>query len=158
MSGELSLSNHQRTRKLDLRLLRSVIRELLRDLLHAEDHDLAVHIVNAREMTRLNETHLHHAGSTDVITFDYSEGTTETLAGEIFICLEEAVIQAARFRTLWQAELVRYIVHGLLHLRGYDDTRPAARRKMKREENRLLKELGRRFHLRKLERNSRLHA
>jgi ssRNA-specific RNase YbeY (16S rRNA maturation enzyme) len=70
MSGELSLSNHQRTRKLDLRLLRWITRELLRDLLYAEDYALSVHLVNAREMTRLNETHLRHAGSTDVITFD----------------------------------------------------------------------------------------
>jgi probable rRNA maturation factor len=158
MSGELSLSNHQRARQIDLRLLRRLTRDLLQDLLHAGDYDLAIHLVNSREMTRLNETHLRHAGSTDVITFDYSEAGTGVLAGEIFICLEEAIIQAARFRTLWQAELVRYIVHGLLHLRGYDDTRPAPRRKMKREENRLVKELSRLFPLRKLERKPKLPA
>ncbi|MDB6112336.1 MAG: putative metal-dependent hydrolase [Pedosphaera sp.] len=158
MSGTLSLSNHQRARRIDLRQLRWLLRDLLRDLLHAEDYDLSFHIVSAREMTRLNETHLRHAGSTDVITFDYSEGKSEVLAGEIFMCLEEALIQAARFHTTWQSELVRYAVHGLLHLRGYDDTRPVARRQMKREENRLLKELNRRFNLSKLERKTRLPA
>ncbi len=56
-----------------MRLLRRILRELLSSLLELEGFDLAVHFVNAREMTRLNENYLQHAGSTDVITFDYSE-------------------------------------------------------------------------------------
>src|SRR4051794_37334727 len=111
MSGELSLFNHQRVRPLDRRLLRGLISELLSDLLQLKDYDLTVHIVNAREMTRLNETHLQHAGSTDVITFDYADAVTaDGLQGEIFVCMDEALIQAARFKTTWQAELVRYVV------------------------------------------------
>jgi probable rRNA maturation factor len=58
--------------------------------------------------------------------------------------------QARQFRTSWQSELVRYIIHGVLHLRGFDDIRPADRRKMKREENRLLRAAGRLFRLRNL--------
>ena len=67
--------------------------------------------------------------------------------GDIFVCLDDAVAQARQFRTTWQSELVRYVIHGLLHLRGYDDRHPAARRKMKREENRRLREITRRFPL-----------
>jgi rRNA maturation RNase YbeY len=114
--------------------------------------DLGLYLVGAAEMTRLNETFLRHAGSTDVITFDYADHTTFAqpqrfkprvtrhvpLHGEIFVCLDEARIQARRFRTTWQAELARYVVHGVLHLLGYDDRRAPDRRKMKREENRLL--------------------
>jgi ssRNA-specific RNase YbeY (16S rRNA maturation enzyme) len=48
-------------------------------------------------------------------------------------------------------ELARYLVHGILHLRGYDDRRPAARREMKKEENRVLKALSRRLDWGKLE-------
>jgi rRNA maturation RNase YbeY len=116
-------------------------------------------------MTRVNETFLHHDGSTDVITFDHrlgvppSGGSTarnrlkselQTLHGEIFICVEEAVIQAKRFRTTWQSEIIRYAIHGLLHLKGFDDHRTADRRAMKREENRLLRQLSRRFPISKL--------
>ena len=54
------------------------------------------------------------------------------MAGEIFVCVPEALAQASRFGAAWQEELVRYIVHGVLHLRGYDDLQPVARRKMKR--------------------------
>jgi len=68
---------------------------------------------------------LRHAGATDVIAFDYSIRASH-LRGEIFICVDEALVQARRFRTTWQSESVRYVVHGVLHLLGFDDRRPAA--------------------------------
>jgi len=74
------------------------------------------------------------------------------LHGELFICVDDAVAQAREFGTTWQSEIVRYLVHGVLHLRGHDDHDPAARRKMKREENRLLRGLDRRFDLSRLAR------
>jgi probable rRNA maturation factor len=155
LSDSLSLSNRQRVQPLDLRLLRQIVRHLLIERLGLEDFDLTLHLVNAAEMAQLNQSLLGHAGSTDVITLDYL-GAAKTapvpLAGEIFVCLDEAAIQARRFGVSWQAELARYIIHGLLHLRGYDDTRAAARRRMKREEARLLVELGRDFRLSKLRR------
>ncbi len=62
--------------------------------------------------------------------------------GELFVCVDEAMTQAKRFRCTWQAEIVRYIVHGVLHLLGHDDLKPEPRRRMKREENRLVRRLG----------------
>ena len=79
-----------------------------------------------------------------------SESAAGPLCGEIFICVDDALAQARRFRTTWQSELVRYLVHGVLHLCGYDDQSPPARRKMKREEARLLRQLANRFPLRSL--------
>ncbi len=81
----------------------------------------------------------------------HSAGFHEDLHGEIFICLDDAVKQARAFQTTWQSELTRYVIHGLLHLCGHDDLQPAARLKMKREENRLLRETTKRFVLAKLE-------
>jgi probable rRNA maturation factor len=69
------------------------------------------------------------------------------LHGELFICVEEAVLQAAGFRTRWTSELVRYAVHGVLHLCGFDDSLPSQRREMKRVEDKLLRKLQRRFAL-----------
>jgi probable rRNA maturation factor len=70
--------------------------------------------------------------------------------GEIFICVDDAIKQAKEFKTNWQAETVRYVVHGVLHLLGYDDLKPDLRRKMKREENRLVRRLEKRFALAEL--------
>jgi probable rRNA maturation factor len=114
---------------------------------------LGVYFINAAEMARLNGQFLGHARSTDVMAFDYEEETEEGgWCGEIFISVDDAVASAPRFGATWQLELARYLVHGMLHLRGYDDQRPAARREMKREENRVLKALSRRFDWSKLER------
>jgi probable rRNA maturation factor len=151
VSNSVSVQNRQRGRKLDTRLLRIITRWLLSDALQVQTFQLAVYVVAPDEMTHLNETFLKHKGSTDVLTFDYSEDAEATsVVGEIFVCAEEAVIQSARFRTDWRSELVRYVVHGTLHLLGYDDQRLASRRKMKRMENLTLKRLAGRFDLKKL--------
>ena len=154
--SELVLRNRQRVRALNSSLLREIAKALLRAHFRMADFELGIHLVGAKAMVRLNETFLHHAGSTDVITFDYASPAPRLLPlaaavhGEIFICVDEAVAQARRFRTSWQSEIVRYLVHGVLHLRGHDDQRPADRRSMKREENRLLRRLARRFALSRL--------
>jgi probable rRNA maturation factor len=115
----------------------------LRDLLRIETFELGLYLVGAEEMTWLNETFLRHAGTTDVITFDYgAPGPADGAFGEIFVCLDEAVRQARRFRTTWRRELTRYVVHGVLHLRGYNDHRANDRRAMKRVEDRLLRTLN----------------
>ena len=157
MSGSLLIRNRQRATPIDVPLLRTLTKALVQDLLEIGHFDLAIFIVRAPEMARLNETFLQHTGSTDVITFDYlvpsslvPRPSSLSLHGEIFICIDDAKNQARQFRTSWQSELARYVVHGVLHLLGFDDLSPAKRKKMKREENRLLRELDRRFPLRKL--------
>jgi len=142
------IRNRQQARTVDAGQLRGVVRVLLVELLQIETFELYLHLVSRAEMISLNETFLRHRGVTDVIAFDYADlASPKALCGEIFICLEEAVRQARRFRVAWQRELVRYIVHAVLHLRGYDDQRAMGRRDMKRAEDRLLKQLARRFYL-----------
>jgi probable rRNA maturation factor len=156
VSKSVFIKNRQRSIPINVRHLRWLTRSVLEDLLWVEDFDLAVYIVRAPLMAGLNKTHLGHAGSTDVITFDYTEASASdsesqpVLQGELFICIDEAVSQARQFRTTWQSELARYVIHGILHLRGYDDLQPDTRRKMKRQENRLLKKISKAFPLRKL--------
>ena len=140
--------------------------------LPAGAYDLCFHFVTAVEMARVNWQFLQHEGSTDVITFDYvaTEARWRTywaddefhllasaappLHGEAFICVAEAVKQAREFKTSWQSEVVRYAVHAVLHLSGYDDLQPAKRRVMKREENRLVRALAKRFDFEELEKRS----
>lgn len=137
---------------------------VLEEFLATREFDLAVQIVRAPEMARLNETFLQHEGSTDVITFDYSDaetsspGSKHSLQGEIFICIDDTLNQARQFRTSWPSELGRYVIHGFLHLKGFDDTNAVARRKMKREENRLVKKVSQLFPLSKLASGSKLRA
>lgn len=158
----LSFNNRQRTRTVDIPLLRRIARHVLEMELSVENYELGIHLVDADEMASVNEEFLGHEGSTDVITFDHNEQAPSavnppaTLHGEIFISLPDAVKQAREFKTTWQSELVRYLIHGILHLRGHDDLHRTARREMKREENRLVKRVAEIFSVRTLARGSHL--
>ena len=173
----LTLRNRQRMRRVNTTLLRRITLRLLDEFLRVPQFELAIHLVAAPEMARVNEQFLHHHGSTDVITFDYAneefrgagsgfqadrtddDGPLDSrnakpepaVHGELFVCVTDAVAQAGQFRATWQSELTRYVIHGLLHLCGHDDRQPAARRRMKREENRLLRRLAHAFDLAQLE-------
>jgi ssRNA-specific RNase YbeY (16S rRNA maturation enzyme) len=79
--------SRQRAHPINVRLFRQIILVCLRELLSVETFELGVQFVNARKITRLNEGYLQHAGSTDVITFDYLE-TRPALAavfGDIYV-------------------------------------------------------------------------
>jgi probable rRNA maturation factor len=147
----IEISNRQRVRKLNLQLLEEIAGATLEEL-DIEESELSIVLVGAKESAELNEKFLGHEGPTDVITFDYSETQKAKgqLHGEIFICVDAAEKQAKEFGTTWRSELVRYVVHGILHLIGHDDLNPAARKKMKRVEGRLVRELSHRFALSKL--------
>jgi len=162
-SGETVISNRQRAKKIDLRFLRRIVAELLKEL-KIDCADLEINLVGAAEMAEINWQFLRHEGSTDVITFNYSNSefgirnSEFKSQGEIFICVDEAILQAKKFKTNWQSEIVRYVIHGVLHLLGDDDLHAAARKKMKREENRLLRELSKRFSLAQLSPRAKLGA
>ncbi len=137
------LRNRQKDRPLRVRALRQITLDLLEAMgLEAE---VGFHFVSPREMARVNWRFLRHEGSTDVITFDHGS-TPERVYGECFISVADAVDQAQAFRTTWTQEVVRYVIHGLLHLRGYDDLEPVLRRSMKREENRWVRWVDGRHH------------
>lgn len=159
----LTIQNRQRTQAIDARLLRQVISSLVSDLLKLEQVELGVALVGSKEMARVNWQFLQHEGATDVITFDHTESQLSRrkspaartiINGELFVCVPVAVAQAQSFRTTWQLELVRYIVHGILHLLGHDDHRATALTRMKRDEDRLVRWLDRRFKLAKLSRDA----
>lgn len=149
---QVTCHNHQRDCPVDLRQFRRLAAALLDDVLALPGYALEVSLLDDPGMARVNEQFVHHAGPTDVITFDYSEPEAACRQGEILLCPAEALRQAGRFRTTWQSELARYFIHGVLHLLGHDDLAPDPRRRMKRLEHRLLRELAARFPLNRLTR------
>ena len=98
---------------------------------------LVINFVTAAEITELNEKYLDHYYSTDVITFDYSEDRNE-IDGEIFISIDDAESNARKYKIHFKNEVTRLIIHGILHLLGYDDQQKKDKIIMKRMENDLL--------------------
>lgn len=83
--------------------------------------EIGVAIVSDRRIAGLHEEFMAIDGATDVITFEH---------GDIAISAETAQRHARQFRQPVDREVALYIVHGLLHLNGFDDLEPRARRRM----------------------------
>ena len=107
-----------------------------------------------KKILEINRQFLNHDYYTDIITFDHGS-TVDHLHGECFISVADAEKQAAEFGRPWTEELARYLIHGILHLQGYDDLEPDVRKVMKREENRLVRWAAASFDLRDFERRVR---
>jgi len=82
----------------------------------------------------VNREYLKHENSTDIITFDYAK-LNSSLEGEIIISFDDALYNSKRFRTSINAELLRLIIHGVLHLLGYKDKKRNDKRVIKLKEN-----------------------
>lgn len=81
----------------------------------------------------INQKYLQHYYYTDIITFDYCEG--KYLSGDLFISVDSVRENAIEYGTEFKEELNRVIVHGLLHLIGYDDHTPEDQKVMRQKEN-----------------------
>ena len=86
-------------------------------------------------LKKMHEEYLNDPTLTDVITFDLGD---EHIEGEIYISLDRAMEQAAIYNVPYFIEITRLIIHGILHLKGYDDISEDDRKKMKEIENQLV--------------------
>ncbi|MDP6543607.1 MAG: rRNA maturation RNase YbeY [Phycisphaerae bacterium] len=122
-----------------LRVPRKKITALVEFVMSAESSPLGevdIAIVTSRRIAALNRRYLQHAGATDVLSFDLS--IPGDAVAQVIVCADVAVRQA-RSRCIGpQRELMLYIVHGLLHVMGYDDTTPQAAEKMYARQEELL--------------------
>jgi probable rRNA maturation factor len=91
--------------------------------------EISILIVSDRRMASLHRRFMNEPGPTDVITFQH---------GEIFISADTAKRNARRFGNSLARELRLYVVHGLLHLHGFDDRDPAGARKMEGVQRKIL--------------------
>ena len=95
----------------------------------AQLREISVLIVSDRKIASLHQQFMNESGPTDVITFQH---------GEIFISAETARRHARRFGNALPREQRLYIVHGLLHLHGFDDRNEKSVRKMQVVQGRIL--------------------
>ena len=95
--------------------------------------EVSVLLVSDRRMSQLHRQFLHQRGPTDVLTFEH---------GEIFISVSTAKRNARRFGNSLMRELRLYIIHGLLHLHGFDDRAERRAREMEDIQARVLARLA----------------
>ena len=95
---------------------------------------LEISFVDSTIIKEVNRDYLKHNYSTDIITFNYSI-EENIIDGEIIISLNDVKNNSIRYEISLKQELLRVIIHGLLHLLGYDDVEKTERRRMKVKEN-----------------------
>jgi probable rRNA maturation factor len=138
---KISIASPQETITID----RTRIRDAARSVLEGEgiaDYEISLAFVDNATIHRLNKQYLDHDEPTDVLSFPLSEGGARKLAGEIVIGAEVAAVQAESRGHDVQAELILYVIHGLLHLCGYDDKSAASEATMRQRERHYLQALG----------------
>ena len=135
---------------------RQIIKAVKRFLRHEGISRAKVSIVFVADpkIRSLNKKYLKHDHPTDVLSFDYGVSSppailfnrragppskNSEILGEIIISTDTVKRNAAFYRTREGYELMLYVLHGILHLLGFDDRSPSAKRKMRRKEGELLK-------------------
>lgn len=91
-------------------------------------------------LLEVNKTYLDHDYFTDIITFDYVEGTL--VSGDIFISVDRVRENSIEFKTTFENELNRILIHGVLHLVGYKDKNKKDKLLMTEKEDFYLKSLN----------------
>jgi len=115
-------------------------RKWLESVIHAEGYSgskINIIFTDDNDILQINREFLKHDYFTDVITFDYSDSLQ--LSGEIYISIETVKRNAGIYNSKFSDELRRVMVHGILHLCGYDDRTKEQIAAMRFREERYLK-------------------
>lgn len=137
---QIDFRNEQRTLPVDEPRLREAIELVLRRAGIAQA-EISVAVVDDPSMHELNRRYLNHDEPTDVLSF-VLEADSDALDGEIIVSADTAASTALQFGWAAENELLLYLIHGALHLVGYDDLDPAAKSEMRRQERACLAHFG----------------
>ena len=98
--------------------------------------DIAYIFCDDEKILEVNRQYLQHDYYTDIITFDYTEDNV--ISGDLFISLDTVRSNSEEQGTVYEEELHRVIIHGILHLCGINDKGPGERELMEQAENKAL--------------------
>ncbi len=140
----LKIANLHRAFRLDERFLGLLARDILRRV-RVTQREISVVFLTKARMRELNRQFRHRDAATDVLSFRLEGGSSRSRAsfGDVFISPDAARENADAFNSSFEKEIVLYVIHGILHLAGYDDTRPRERARMRKKEEELLTDLCR---------------
>jgi len=104
----------------------------------AESHqkitgEISIVFVCDSDILEINNQYLNHNYFTDIITFDYS--SKNIIEGDIFISVDTVLSNSVKYKSTFNEELLRVIIHGVLHLVGFKDKKPNDKKAMRMNEN-----------------------
>ena len=138
---KLNIINLQKLHFIDKNRVKKLISSILK--VEKKNAELNLVFTDNKKIKKINKTFLGHNFVTDVISFGYNDASLENnISGEIIISVEMAVKLAQKLKCTIEGEIALYLVHGLLHLLGYNDKVKKDARKMHQREKELLSMYG----------------
>jgi len=119
-----------------IKLKKPAIKEYIKYLINSEikkTGDITIVLCSDNYLLEMNKKYLNHDYFTDIITFDYVEGSI--ISGDLFISIDRVKENADKFKVQFINELMRVIFHGVLHLIGYKDKTSNDEKLMREKEN-----------------------
>lgn len=127
--------------KKELRIFKEKVKFLAKKVFSLENelcHIINLNLTNDEKIKELNKIYLNHNYETDVLTFRYDD---EVIEADVIISLDTVKNNSLRFKTNFWEELYRVVIHGMLHICGYDDKSEKQKLLMQKKENIYLKML-----------------
>jgi probable rRNA maturation factor len=132
------------------RLLIKIVHDILRCYSHRECAQLEIVLLSDKDIRSFNKKYKSEDRSTDVLSFDLTEDAKTPLIGNIFISIDKALENSKIFKTKLEEEFTLYVIHGILHLTGYDDQTKFERLKMERKQSGILEKICTKINLSKV--------
>ena len=142
---EIQINYHETD---DFVLLKNTFKDILYwtlNKLNLRVESLDIILTSDSYLIQLHKDFFDLNGKTDVITFDLNENPNE-IEGEIYISTKRAIDQSKQYKVSPEIEICRLMIHGCLHLAGYDDLNESDLSKLKKIENELVEEVSRIYH------------
>jgi len=148
----ISVTNLNRSYRIDKGMVERIAGRILRSKVRSGMVALDMVFLSDARIRRFNRIYKNSDRPTDVLSFGLypPAGRGQPAAAQVLISVDRAVMSAPRYGSSASRELVLYIIHGLLHLVGYEDEEPVRKREMAREEERLIRDLWTREDLSKV--------
>jgi probable rRNA maturation factor len=142
MPIRIEINTDDQPHLIDKPRLKKAVRAILQDA-GIRSAEISIGIVTDERMHELNRQYLNHDYPTDVLSFVLAhDKKRKSLEGEIIASSDYAAREAVSYGWTGNDELLLYIIHGCLHLVGYDDTTAKAKKEMTEAETKYLKQLG----------------
>ncbi|MDD2702946.1 MAG: rRNA maturation RNase YbeY [Candidatus Omnitrophica bacterium] len=135
---KISVRNRQNILRINVLFIKRLVRYVLKEEQAAEKGEISLCVTDDPGIRRLNKAYLGKDCPTDVLSFDLSDEKAGLYA-DIIVSTETACAYSRKFRTDPAYELHLYLVHGILHILGYDDRTKKERDRMHKRELQLLK-------------------
>jgi len=141
---EIYLNNNQSKTELNLEYWENFVSQILELLKLDDDNEISITFTNNEEIHKLNKEYRRVNSPTDVLSFPFNNELKLPIhiLGDIIISIEKAEEQAKEFGHSIDREIAFLIVHGILHLLGYDHKKPEQEEKMISKQKELLKDFN----------------